>query len=165
MRTQTGISGIRISATPKYLLVPPAWETTAEKWLASMAGAKATDVNPFSGSRAQIVEPRLASATLWYISADPAEIDGLEYACLAGGEGPKVETKAGCEVDGVEIRVILHFGAGFVDWRGWYVNAGARWRTLPTSKPCARRSLRCASPSCAPSNTRAVASPTRPTPK
>jgi hypothetical protein len=28
-------------------------------------------------------------------------------------------------VDGVEIRVILDFGAGFVDHRGWYANAGA----------------------------------------
>jgi hypothetical protein len=30
IRSQTGLSGQRISATPKYLLVPPAQETTAE---------------------------------------------------------------------------------------------------------------------------------------
>ncbi|WP_337876393.1 hypothetical protein [Elioraea sp.] len=42
-----------------------------------------------------------------------------------GGEGPQVETKAGWDVDGVEIRIILDFGAGFNDWRGWYANAGA----------------------------------------
>lgn len=125
MRSQTGLSGQPISATPKYLLVPPAQETTAEKWLASIAAAKAADVNPFSGSLSLVVEPRLSSATRWYVSADPAEIDGLEYAYLAGGEGPQVETKAGWDVDGVEIRVILDFGAGFIDWRGWYVNAGA----------------------------------------
>lgn len=82
-------------------------------------------VNPFSGSLSLVVEPRLSSATRWYVSADPAEIDGLEYAYLAGGEGPQVETKAGWDVDGVEIRVILDFGAGFIDWRGWYANAGA----------------------------------------
>jgi hypothetical protein len=29
------------------------------------------------------------------------------------------------DVDGVEVRVILDFGAGFIDWRGWYQNAGA----------------------------------------
>jgi hypothetical protein len=40
------------------------------------------------------------------------------------GEGPQVETKAGWNIDGVEIRVILDCGAGFIDWRGWYVNAG-----------------------------------------
>jgi hypothetical protein len=125
MRSQTGLSGQPISATPKYLLVPPAQETVAEKWLATIAAAKAADVNPFSGSLSLVVEPRLSSATRWYVSADPVEIDGLEYAYLAGGEGPQVETKAGWDVDGVEIRVILDFGAGFIDWRGWYVNAGA----------------------------------------
>jgi phage major head subunit gpT-like protein len=125
MRTQTGLSGQRISATPKYLLVPPAQETTAEKWLATIAAAKATDVNPFSGSLTLVVEPRLTSTTRWYIAADSSEIDGLEYAYLAGGEGPQVESKSGWDVDGVEVRVLLDYGAGFVDWRGWYANAGA----------------------------------------
>ncbi len=27
-------------------------------------------------------------------------------------------------MDGVEIRVILDFGAGFIDHRGWFMNAG-----------------------------------------
>jgi hypothetical protein len=115
MRSQTGLSGQRISATPKYLLVPPAQETTAEKWLAAIAAAKATDVNPFSGSLSLVVEPRLSSAKGWYVVADPAEIDGLEYAYLAGGEGPQVGSKSGWDVDGVEVRVILDFGAGFID--------------------------------------------------
>jgi hypothetical protein len=44
---------------------------------------------------------------------------------LAGGEGPQIESKSGWDVDGVEVRVILDFGAGFIDWRGWYANAGA----------------------------------------
>lgn len=125
MRSQTGLSGQRISATPKFLLVPPAQETTAEKWLATIAAAKAADVNPFSGSLSLVVEPRLSSATRWYVVADPSEIDGLEYAYLAGGEGPQVESKSGWDVDGVEVRIILDFGAGFIDWRGWYQNAGA----------------------------------------
>lgn len=105
--------------------MPPAQETTAEKWLATIAAAKAADVNPFSGSLTLVVESRLVSATRWYITADPAELDGLEYAYLASGEGPQVESKSGWDVDGVEVRVILDFGAGFVDWRGRYVNAGA----------------------------------------
>ncbi|MEI8396796.1 MAG: prohead protease/major capsid protein fusion protein [Rhodospirillaceae bacterium] len=125
LRSQTGLSGQRISATPKYLLVPAALETTAEKWLATIAAAKAADVNPFAGSLALVVEPRLTSTTRWYVSADPSEIDGLEYAYLAGGQGPQVESKSGWDVDGVEIRVILDFGAGFIDWRGWYANGGA----------------------------------------
>lgn len=125
LRTQKGLSGQPVRATPKYLMVPPALETVAEKWLATVAAAKAADVNPFSGSLSLVVEPRLTSATRWYITADPSEIDGLEFAYLAGGEGPQVESKSGWDVDGVEIRVILDFGAGFIDHRGWFANAGA----------------------------------------
>ena len=125
LRTQKGLAGEPIRVTPKYLLVPPALETEAEKWLASVAASKAADVNPFSGSLSLVIEPRLASATRWYITADPSEIDGLEFAYLAGGEGPQVESKSGWDVDGVDIRVILDYGAGFVDHRGWFANAGA----------------------------------------
>ncbi len=126
MRTQKGLSDDQlIRVTPKYLLVPPALETTAEKWLATIAAAKVDDVNPFSNRLTLVVEPRLSSATRWYVTADAAEVDGLEYAYLAGGEGPQVESKSGWEVDGVEVRVILDYGAGFVDWRGWHMNAGA----------------------------------------
>jgi len=125
LRTQQGLSGQPIRVTPKHLLVPPALETEAEKWLATVAAAKVADVNPFSGSLSLVVEPRLASATRWYVTADPSEIDGLEFAYLAGGEGPQVESRSVWDVDGIEIRVILDYGAGFVDHRGWYANAGA----------------------------------------
>jgi hypothetical protein len=125
LRTQKGVEDRTIRVTPKNLLVPPALETDAEKWLATVAPAKAADVNPFSGSLSLVVEPRLTSATRWYVTADPGEIDGLEYAYLSGNEGPQVESRSGWDVDGVEIRVILDFGAGFVDHRGWFMNPGA----------------------------------------
>jgi phage head maturation protease len=125
LRTQKGIEDRTIRVTPRNLLVPPALETTAEKWLASIAPATAADVNPFSGSLSLVVEPRLSSATRWYVTADPGEIDGLEFAYLSGAEGPQVESRSGWDVDGVDIRVILDFGAGFIDHRGWFMNAGA----------------------------------------
>ena len=125
LRTQKGMDGRIIPVTPKNLLVPPALETVAEKWLATIAPATAADVNPFSGAMSLVVEPRLSSATRWYVTADPGEIDGLEFAYLSGNEGPQVESRSGWDVDGVEIRVILDFGAGFIDHRGWFQNAGA----------------------------------------
>ena len=124
LRTQKGIDGRIIRVTPKNLLVPPALETVAEKWLATIAPATAADVNPFSGAMSLVVEPRLSSATRWYVTADPGEIDGLEFAYLSGNEGPQVESRSGWDVDGVEIRVILDFGAGFIDHRGWFQNLG-----------------------------------------
>nr|CAM74050.1 flavoprotein involved in K+ transport [Magnetospirillum gryphiswaldense MSR-1] len=52
-----------------------------------MAAAKAADVNPFAGSLTMVVEPRLSSAGRWYVTADPAEIDGLEFAYLRAARG------------------------------------------------------------------------------
>ncbi|MGF1464125.1 MAG: prohead protease/major capsid protein fusion protein [Maricaulaceae bacterium] len=125
LRSQTGLAGERIAATPKYLIVPPALETAAEKLLAAITPASSEDVNVFAGRLMLIVEPRLASETRWYVTADPAQIDGLEYAYLAGAEGPQIESRAGFEVDGVQMRVRLDFGAGFIDHRGWFANPGA----------------------------------------
>ena len=110
--------------TPASLVVPPELETTAEKLLSAVQAAKTGDVNPFS-TLGLIVEPRLTSATAWYVVADTTTIDGLEYAYLEGAPGPQTETRQGFDVDGLEIKLRLDFGAGFVDWRGWYKNAGA----------------------------------------
>jgi len=82
-----------------------------EKALSAVQAAKTDDVNPFT-SLTLVVEPRLTSATRWYVVADPALIDGLEYAYLEGAPGPQIETKVGFEVDGMQVKVRLDFGAG-----------------------------------------------------
>jgi hypothetical protein len=89
-----------------------------------LTAATVDDVNPFSGKLSLVVEPRLAGAA-WYLAADPGEIDGLEYAYLEGQEGPYIETERGFEIDGLRVKVRVDFGAGFVDWRGWFKNPGA----------------------------------------
>ncbi len=124
MRKQTGLSSDLIDVTPRYLVVPPDLETTAEKLLSTVQAAKTDDVNPFA-SLSLVVEPRLSDAGAWYVTADPATVDGLEYAYLEGAPGPQIETRQGFDVDGVEIKVRLDFGAGFVDWRPFYLNQGA----------------------------------------
>jgi Mu-like prophage major head subunit gpT len=125
MRRQTGLSGQPISVTPRVVMVPPELETIAEKELAEIAPARSEDVNPFAGALSVVVEPRLADTGRWYVTAAPSEIDGLEYAYLEGAPGPQIESRNGFEVDGVQIKVRLDFGAGFVDWRGWFTNPGA----------------------------------------
>lgn len=124
MRRQTGVGGGLISVTPKFLVVPPELETDAEKLLTEIRATTSADVNPFS-NLVLVVEPRLTSPTRWYITADPSEIDGLEFAYLAGAPGPQTETRNGFEIDGVQVKVRLDFGGGFVDHRGWYANPGA----------------------------------------
>jgi phage head maturation protease len=124
MRRQKGINGRPISVAPKVLLVPPELETGAEAILAAIQPTRTEDVNPFGGKFDLLVEPRLVDPARWYMAGDPAAIEGLEYSYLQGSEGPQTESRAGFEVDGVEVKVRLDFGAAFLEHRGWYQNPG-----------------------------------------
>lgn len=123
MRKQTGLSGQLINVVPRYILVPAELENTVEQALSAIYPTTIADVNPFAERLMPIVEPRLADPDAWYVVSDTVE--GLEYAYLEGAPGPQTESRSGFDVDGVEIKVRLDFGAGFVDWRAWYRNPGA----------------------------------------
>lgn len=132
MRQQTGLEGRLINLAPRFLLVPSAKEQTAYQYTSSQfVPAKPADINEFrAGGRTAlepIVEPRLDanSATAWYLIADPAQIDTVEYCYLEGNEGVYTETRVGFEVDGVELKVRHDFAAKAIDHRGVYKNAGA----------------------------------------
>jgi hypothetical protein len=118
MRKTQGLAGEVLGLAPAYVLVPPDLETSMERALSAVQATRTADVNPFAALKL-VVEPRLAAATTWYLAADPAMIDGIELAHLAGAPGPQIETRAGFEVDGVQIKVRLDFGCGWLDWRGW----------------------------------------------
>ncbi|MCA1777288.1 MAG: HK97 family phage prohead protease [Loktanella sp.] len=119
MRRKTGLSGAPIDVAPRFVLVPPELETSMQQALADVQATTTDEFNPFS-MLTLVVEPRLSSATQWFVVADPATVDGLEYAYLEGAPGPQIETRQGFEVDGVQIKVRLDFGSGWVDHRGWY---------------------------------------------
>ena len=121
MRKQTSVNGMPINAAPRFLIVPPEFETIGEQLLTTLAATAVADVNPFA-KLSLLVEPRLTNATQWYLAADPANIDGLEYAYLEGAPGPQVETTVAFEVDAMMIKVRLDFGAAWIDHRGWYRN-------------------------------------------
>lgn len=124
MRRQTGLDSQPIDAKPYAVVVAPEMETAAEQLLTEINATNTDDVNPF-GKLMLAVEPRLTDTGAWYVAADPATIDGLEYAYLEGAPGPQIETRQGFEVDGVQMKVRLDFGCGWIDHRGWYKNAGA----------------------------------------
>lgn len=124
MRRQVGSNGRPIAVTPKFLLVPPELETTGETVLASIQATKAEDVNPFGGKLELLVEPRLADTSRWYVAADPVTAEGIEYSYLQGAEGPQTFTREGFDIDGVEVKVRLDFGAAFLGAKGWYMNEG-----------------------------------------
>lgn len=116
-----------LNISPRYLVVPAALETTAQQNMAITTPAGTTDVNPFVGAFQTIVEPRLddASATAWYLFADPAAYETFLFGYLEGEEGPQIEQRVGFDVDGVEIKCRLDFYTKAVDFRGVQKNAGA----------------------------------------
>jgi Mu-like prophage major head subunit gpT len=125
LRRQVGLDGTTpIGAAPKYLLVGPELETTAEQVLAEIAAATPENANPFSGRLTLLVEPRL-SGDGWYLFADPQVRPVFEQAHLASAPGPQMDSRSGWDVLGVEFRVVLDFGAGAIDWRGAYHDPGA----------------------------------------
>lgn len=128
MRTQTGIDGTTIlNISPRYLVTPAKKETLAEQILTAIQATQASDVNPWPGKLELVPEPRLDadSDTAWYLFADPGMADALEYAYLQDSTGPEIIAREGFEIDGLEIKARLDFGAGFVDWRGVQKNPGA----------------------------------------
>ena len=130
MAKQTGLDGKTVlNIRPSFLVVPSSLELTAEQLIAqNLVPAKSADVVPQSiRSLAVIAEPRLdpaSGAVPWYLFASPSAIDTIEYAYLEGQDGVYIETRMGFDVDGVEIKARLDFGAKAIDWRGLFKNAG-----------------------------------------
>ena len=130
MALQTGFDKKTVlNIRPAFLIVPAALELKAEQLVAqNLVPADSTKVVPQSiRTLSPISEPRLdaASPTAWYLAASPNQIDTIEYAYLEGQQGAYIETRNGFDVDGVEIKCRLDFGAKAIDWRGLYKNPGA----------------------------------------
>ena len=124
MRNQKGLDGTTpISAVPRYLVVGPELETAAEQLLSTIYAATVGTANPFTESLTLLVEPRIKDAS-WYVFADPAALPTMEYAYLSSAQGPQMASREGWDVLGLEMRVVLDFGAGAVDFRGAYFNEG-----------------------------------------
>ncbi|MFT4149474.1 MAG: Mu-like prophage major head subunit gpT family protein [Paracoccaceae bacterium] len=123
MRTQKMLDGVTpVNVVPRFLLVSPQLEMTAEKLLTDIQAATVADVNPFGGKLSLLVEPRLTGAS-WYLFGNPDTAPVLEYAYLSSAQGPQLSSRDGWEVLGREFRVTLDFGCGATDWRGVYLNA------------------------------------------
>ena len=129
MRKQKGLDKKqRINVQARNLLVPAALETAAEQFVSTQLLANAANnINVFAGRLQVIAEPRLddVSALEWYLTADPASIDTLEYGYLEGEDGPFIENRIGFDVDGLELKARHDFAAKVIDWRGFYKSSGA----------------------------------------
>lgn len=126
---QRGLEGRQISVLPRWVIVPPgARSVQARKNVAAVTPDSVAGVNPFAGRLEVVEEPRLLAASgpdPWFLAADPARIDTVEYAYLEGQQGVYTETRQGFEVDGIEIKARHDFAAKAIDWRGLFRNPGA----------------------------------------
>ncbi|MBY8974633.1 Mu-like prophage major head subunit gpT family protein [Rhodobacteraceae bacterium NNCM2] len=125
MRRQKGLQDEVIDIRPWALVVPPELELVANQVVAETTPNAVAEVNPFSGRLEVIVEPGLTDPARWYICADPMMSEGLAHSYLDESNGPRVEDRIGWEVEGMEWKVILDFGAAFIDYRSWYMNPGS----------------------------------------
>lgn len=125
---QRGLEGRLIGVLPRFIIVPPgARSVEARKNVAATTPDAVAGVNAFANRLEVVEEARLipaSGADPWFMAADPARIDTVEYAYLDGQQGVYTEVRQGFEVDGIEIKARHDFAAKAIDWRGLYRNAG-----------------------------------------
>lgn len=121
-----------LNLSPKWFIVPSELETLAYQLTSSQYMPTAqSGINEFAAggrtSLTAIVEPLLdeASATAFYVMADSAQIDTVEYCYLDGYEGPRIDTQMGFDVDGIQVRCAHDFAVKDIDFRGMVKSNGA----------------------------------------
>ena len=137
---QKGFDGMSyLSLTGRFLIVPPGVETLADQYVTAVSPATNAGVNPFAGRLQVITEPRLEGGVMppdggalipgdvdaWFIAASPDDVAIVEYGYLDGENGPALDTRNGFDIDGVEWKARLDFGAKVMDYRGLVKNEGA----------------------------------------
>ena len=128
MRRQKGITGeATLNITPKYLVVPPELEMTAYQIVNSTAAADGVNsgvANPYKGRFIVVADAELTDPDAWYLVADATQHDTIEVTYLNGVETPRLETRQGFDVDGIEYKVAFDCGVSALDFRGVFKNAG-----------------------------------------
>jgi len=125
-RSQKGSDGSYLNLRPKFLIVGPKNEFLAQKLTSvNFVATKQSDtpVGALTGLTL-VVDARITNYE-WFLSADPASLDTVEYAFLAGEEELFIDEREGFNIDGVEVKARVVFAAKAIDWRGLYRNNGA----------------------------------------
>lgn len=126
MRKQKSKAGHFLNLGPQYLVVGPDKELEAFQFTSSnYVPAKNADINDSRNTSLTVIVDARITGNQWFLYAAPGVVDTFEYAYLEGEQGVFTETREGFEVDGMEIKARLVFGAAWIDWRGVYSNAGA----------------------------------------
>ena len=130
MAKQTGPKGNFLALQAAHLLVPSDIQTDAEQLVASLVDPSKSNQTAnaeFIRNLSVVGEPRLAadSATAWYLTASPAQIDTVEVAFLESEQAPLIETDRDFDTDHLRIKLRHTVAAKVLDHRGLYKNPGA----------------------------------------
>ena len=127
MRLQQDLSGNPLNLMPRYIFVPAALETTVDQLLAQLYPQQPSEAVVAARTVTPVVDSRLDQAgqtKSWYLFADPSTAAVFEYSDLEGYAGPQVQAAELFTNLGTSYRVVWHVGAGAVDSRGGWKNAG-----------------------------------------
>ena len=132
MRMQTPLGGTSAQALgtmPRTVLCPEELAITFGQLIGSQvdpAKSNATP-NPFMNVLNVASSPLLSStsAIVWYLLADPNDIDTVDVCFLEGEEGPVVEEEIDFSSDDMKIKVRQTCTAKATDWRGMVKSSGA----------------------------------------
>lgn len=131
MRLVKGLNTeVVLNLGPKYLLVPVALEIPSRQLLQSMGeiadNKSSAVIQPFHGQIQVVSDAELDSnsSVKWYVTADPSQIDSIQYRFLEGQETPVQTSWYDPEKATRHIMVEQCFGVAAVEWRGIARNAG-----------------------------------------
>lgn len=120
-----------LNIRPRYFIVPVGLEGKAKTLMSAekdpgAANPNASKPNHVRDMATVVSDARLdtASATAWYLAADPNSHDTIEVAYLNGNDKPAIDQQDGWKVDGVEFKVRIDAGVKPLDFRGLYKNPG-----------------------------------------
>lgn len=120
-----------LNLSPRFILVPRGKRVTAWEILNSPsdpASSNSGKRNYAASLALEIVsdsELDKASATAWYLAADPMIAPLIECAFLNGVDTPYTEEDVDFMTDAVLLKVRLDYGVAAIDWRGAWKNPGA----------------------------------------
>ena len=131
MKKQTDISGkTTLNLTPKYIIAPTNFETDLDILLNSgsdPSGANSGVKNPFNGKFTAICDATLDNVggeDAWYMSTNPAAVDGIEIDYLDGIQTPTMETNMDPDRLGWNMHWYLDLAVKMLDTTGFVKNAG-----------------------------------------
>jgi ATP-dependent protease ClpP protease subunit len=128
LRTQKGGSKNDqkiVANAPALLIVGPEKETEAQAILTAIQATKTGDVNVFNNSLELIVTQEITDNS-WFLSVDPMKrTHAMKYGYLKGRKAARIRVDEPFGRQGTAMTIEHDFGAGAVNYRGVYKNAGA----------------------------------------